>query len=111
MEYENKFKDRLIYAVRISGLKQIEIAERTDISRAQINEYLKGKCKPKQDKLHKLSIALGVNPSWLMGYDVPMRPNHTPNYLEKITSKLKTLTEEDCEKIYNMIKVMFPERR
>ena len=37
-----------------------------------MSQYLSGYSKPKDKRLGVLADALGVDPSWLMGFDVPM---------------------------------------
>lgn len=71
------FKDRLLEAIEKSGLKQADIVDRTGISKGALSSYLSGKYKPKQDNTYRLAKALNVDEGWLMGYDVPMRPNST----------------------------------
>lgn len=65
-------KNRIEEALRIRGMKQVELAEKTGISRGTINNWLKNKYQPKQKALYTLAKALGVSEMWLAGYDVPM---------------------------------------
>ena len=65
-------KNRIEEALRIRGMKQVELAEKTGISRGTINNWLKNKYQPKQKALHALATVLGVSEMWLAGYDVPM---------------------------------------
>ena len=41
------------------------------INKSDISQYISGKVKPGQEKLSMLGMALDVNETWLMGYDVP----------------------------------------
>lgn len=41
------------------------------INKSDISQYLSGKVKPGQEKLSMLGMALNINETWLMGYDVP----------------------------------------
>lgn len=41
------------------------------MNKSDISQYLSGKAEPSQDKLIVLGMALGVQESWLMGFDVP----------------------------------------
>lgn len=66
------FQQRFIQAMDIRGMRQIDIANRSGLDKAQISQYKTGKYEPMQDALHKIAEALNVNVSWLMGYDVPM---------------------------------------
>ena len=86
MSYQSRLysvAERLKEALVITGTKQIELARLTHLDRGTINNYLTGKYEPKQDKLSIIANALGVDPVWLMGYDVPMeREKKTPDTIK-----------------------------
>ena len=114
METKNEFHNRLKEALEIREIKQIDLAERTNITRAQISEYIRGKCKPRQDKLHKLAIVLDVDPAWLMGYDVPMNSlkieqakfDFTPNnisIIDSIYNNILKLNEDQLKMVESII--------
>lgn len=42
------------------------------INKSEISQYLSGKFEPGNKKIFAMSVALGINPMWLMGYDEPM---------------------------------------
>ena len=69
------FQHRFIEAMNIRGLRQVDVAERSGLDKAQISQYKNGKYEPMQDALSKLAQALNVNIVWLMGHDVPMEVN------------------------------------
>ena len=64
--------DRLQEALNFRNMKQADLSRITDIDKASISLYLKGKYAPKGDKLYKIALALGVSPQWLSGFNVPM---------------------------------------
>ena len=66
-----ELRDRLREALNDRGMKPIELAEQTDIPKSMVSYYLSGKSVPKADRIYKMAHALGVNESWLLGYDVP----------------------------------------
>lgn len=75
--------DRLHYLMTSRDLKQIDILRAAEpyaaqfnikMNRSDISQYVSGKVEPGQDKLTVLGLALGVDPVWLMGIDVPMIP-------------------------------------
>lgn len=66
------FQHRFIEAMRIRGMRQVDVAEKSGLDKAQISQYKTGKYEPMQDALYKLATALNVNVAWLMGHDVPM---------------------------------------
>lgn len=72
---------RLKKIMELKKLKQVDLLDivkpycnkyNVKMNKSDISQYLSGKTKPNQDKLVILSMALKVNESWLMGYDVPM---------------------------------------
>lgn len=67
-------QERLIEALNNTSLKQADLVRMTGIDKSSISLYFSGKVIPKGDKLYKLSIALGVTPEWLSGFNVPMTP-------------------------------------
>lgn len=75
---KSTFSQRLAEAMRIRAVTQTELCKRTGIGKSSISTYLRGGYKAKQDKVDLLSLALGVDPAWLMGYAVPMKSNVAP---------------------------------
>ena len=67
-----EFKDRLEHAMKLRGIKQIELSARTGLAPGTISNYVQGKYKAKGENLRKLSEALNVNGAWLEGYDAPI---------------------------------------
>ena len=75
--------ERLSEALRIKGVKQVELCKQLDIPKGPMSHYLSGKYEPRQSRLNEIAIALNVSEAWLMGYDVPMeRPAMTNNSIE-----------------------------
>ncbi len=68
----SNFAKRLKEAMDIRKVSQTELHEKTGIGKPSINAYLKGEYKAKQDKVDLIAEALSVDPTWLIGYDVPM---------------------------------------
>ena len=66
------FQNRLKEALRLRNIKPVELSEKTGISESLISKYLSGKAIARQNKLFKISVALDVNESWLMGYENQM---------------------------------------
>lgn len=72
---------RLIEYMRIFDKRQVDIIEEvqplceelgTKLNKSDLSQYISGKVEPGSDKVYLLSVALGLNPAWLMGYDVEM---------------------------------------
>ena len=115
MSYQSRLysvAERLKEALFLTGTKQIELARLTHLDRGTINNYITGKYEPKQDKLSIIADALGVDPVWLMGYDVPMeRQKKTPDKQE-LSEGEKLLLElfrqvpvESQQMVLDMIKI------
>lgn len=68
----SEFKFRLREALEARQMKAVELSRLTEVPEGAISYYLSGKSQPKGDRLHKLSVALGVSEAWLLGYDIPM---------------------------------------
>ena len=62
--------DRLKQAISEAGIKQVELCERTGISKGALSSYLSGRYDPKQNNIYTLATVLNVNPAWLMGLNV-----------------------------------------
>ena len=82
--------NRLRYLMTTRNLKQIDILRAAEpyaaqfnvkMNRSDISQYVSGKVEPGQDKLTILGLALGVDPVWLMGIDVPMIPQEDKEML------------------------------
>ena len=82
MELINPFTDRLRTAMDARGMRAVELARITGLSKARISQYTNGVYVPKADAMHKLARALDVSDLWLEGYDVPMEraASAIPNY-------------------------------
>ncbi|MBO5842992.1 MAG: helix-turn-helix domain-containing protein [Clostridia bacterium] len=76
------FTDRLRLAMDTRGVRAVDLARDTGLSKARISQYTNGIYVPKADAMHKLARALDVADLWLEGYDVPMERNASsvPNY-------------------------------
>lgn len=106
MNYKSIFHERLNIALRVRNMKQIELSEKTQLNKSQINEYVTGKCKPKQDKLYTIAVALNVNPMWLMGFNVPMDTKAT-EIKAIVLEKINKLTDNELEKLNTILDTMF----
>lgn len=60
-------------------INQTELCKRTGIQKSALSNYLNGDREPRQKQVSMIADHFNVNPTWLMGYDVPMFLNETPN--------------------------------
>ena len=69
---DNKFAERLNYAMNIRNMKPVQLSELTGITKSKISSYMSGRFKAKQDGVYLIAKALNISEAWLMGFDVPM---------------------------------------
>lgn len=88
---KNIVSERLNFSLKNSAFSQAEIVKKTGINKGALSSYLAGRYIPKQSNIYKLASVLDVSPSWLMGFDVPMRDSKKDvlgNELENLFRKL-----------------------
>lgn len=66
-------QDRIRQIMEYYGINQTEFCKRTGIQKSALSNYLNGTRQPRQDAVSKIADAFGISPSWVMGYDVPMK--------------------------------------
>jgi transcriptional regulator with XRE-family HTH domain len=72
LELVSSFQERLKEAM--GDMTATELSAYLDISKQSVSAYLTGKRKPKRFVAEAIAKILYVDPAWLFGYDVPMRP-------------------------------------
>lgn len=65
-------KDRLNEALNLRGMTAADLAKKSGLNKSSISRYLTGENIPRSIAIGKMSKALGVNPAWVLGYDVPI---------------------------------------
>ena len=73
---------RIATALAVRGMKQSTLCKLTQIPKSAISQYIGGVFEPKQDRIYLISKTLNVSEAWLMGYDVPMEKQKSPNKQE-----------------------------
>ena len=116
--------NRLREYMRIYNMKQADIVAEAQpycqelnvkINKSDISQYLSGKVVPGNDKVYVLAVALGLNPSWLVGYDEPMyKTSEQEKFREENCNheENKKLTQEDEQRnnLISKIKEATPEQ-
>jgi len=97
------FRNRFIEAMRIRGMRQVDVANASGLDKAQISQYKNGVHEPVQDALYKLATALNVNVAWLMGHDVPMEVNRAS--LEQKVAVCELLEKCYGSKAYELVEL------
>ena len=77
----DSFENRLRKALEYKGVKPIELANKLNLNKGIISQYLQGKYYPKQKRLSQIANILNVSEQYLLGYDVPL--NNEKTYLDK----------------------------
>lgn len=97
-------KERIRDLMRFYGITQAEFCRRTGLTTSALSNYLNGTREPRQDKIAAISNAFNISPSWIMGFDVPMKekPDSTDRLLAYYR-KLCELKGTDQEIIFNQI--------
>ena len=104
--------ERIKYVMKMQNLKQVDILKKTEafqkkfnvkLGRNDLSQYISGKVEPGSKKLAILSLALNVNESWLMGFDVPMERNKSGTNDDIILGKIAGLSENQKKAIINII--------
>lgn len=107
MKEENRISSlRLAEALADNRLRAVDICEKTGISKSGMSMYLKGERIPSRDNADKLSKVLGVNPVWLMGFDVSKYVETPEHEKELLLSFFAQLSPEKQESVLNLIKTM-----
>lgn len=110
----NTIGNRLNSAMKLRGLTQTDIINKTGITKGALSSYLSGRYEPKNTNIYKLAKALDVNPVWLMGYDVSKEidkikelEKDEENYQVKIMNNyFKELSEDQQKDVINYIKFL-----
>lgn len=62
---------RLTQAMSWRGMNGDDLARASGVHKSLISRYKKNQKEPRDDRVEAMAKALGVNPQWLRGYDVP----------------------------------------
>ena len=66
--------ERIKCGLDLRGMRAVDLSRKTGLTKSIISQYMSGRTEPKQDNLFKISKALDIWPTWLMGYDVEIKP-------------------------------------
>ena len=70
---EEEMKNRLQYAMNMTGKKAVDLSNALGIPKSAISQYLSGRSKKMpSERLYAIAKYLDVSEAWLMGFDVPM---------------------------------------
>lgn len=86
---------RIQEAMDLRDMKQVELSEKSGISKPSISCYLSGKYEPKQVALYHLGRALDVAEMWLAGYDIPMERPADQKENDELADLVERMKSED----------------
>lgn len=65
----------IILSILFCDGKQVAFCERTGLTKGSVSQYCSGSNVPNNKTAKRIADTFGVNPAWVMGFDVPMSPN------------------------------------
>ena len=90
-KYEQQAMERInsLIAEECGGSQQ-RFSEKTGINKGSISQYTNGKNVPSNFTAKKIADAFNLNPAWVMGFDVPMKPKaeQTNYYVDNETAQI-----------------------
>jgi transcriptional regulator with XRE-family HTH domain len=89
------FANRLKEALDIRCMKKAELSRQTGINQQRIGQYVRGGYEAKHPTLYVIAKALDVDPTWLMGFDVPMGFGLCVNKVPK--KSIRKVTNEELK--------------
>ena len=90
-----EIKDRLKEALKMRGMRAVDLVEATGVPKSAISFYLAGKSQPKADRLYIIAQALDISEAWLLGYDVPMRRTDDQKKNDQLAKLIVRLRRDD----------------
>ena len=104
----SKFRLRLIEALNYSGLTQLELSDYLGVHKTVVNSWIKGKAKLPNDidKITTIAVFLGVNPSWLAGFDEPIKRIKISDSEIKLIESFRQLSEPNQNLVLNTINAL-----
>lgn len=93
---------RLAEALNDKNLKPIELAEKADVSKGSISQYMNGRNRPTNMNAGKMAKVLDVDPMWLMGFDVEKKC-HTYVLISgneiQVVEEMKDMSEDQKNRV------------
>lgn len=74
MENKVNCSERIKAALTMRDMTQADLCRLTGIPKSAMSQYCNGTLVPRQNRTQSIAQALRVSEAWLMGFDVPIRP-------------------------------------
>lgn len=90
---------RMNHLLAANHMTATELSERSGVSKNSISQYVNGAHAPSTLNAAKIAKIFGVNPLWVMGYDVA----EVPSVEDEILRKLKKLSEQNKVRVLERV--------
>ena len=102
--------ERLRYAMEQKNMNARELAGKANIKEQSVSQYINGRNKPSNLSAGAMAEILGVNPLWLMGFDVPMEEARTTKMIlteeeYNLVTAYRNLSEDQRTLVKTMLKI------
>lgn len=113
IEKTNNTSIRLKEYMNKNNMKQVDILNKAEpyckqynvkLTKQDLSQYVSGKTEPNQDKLAILSMALNVDVTWLMGFDVPMEGK--PATTDELVTMINSLSDSQQKNVIDYIQFL-----
>lgn len=107
------FGERIRQYREDKNLSQEEVADKLGTFKQVVSRYEHDAQVPKLNALPELAVKLGVNPMWLMGFDVSINPDTKNNTIDMshfspakkfVADNLKNLSENDALALQQLLR-------
>ena len=88
------FSQRLRQALDERNISASQLSIECGISKSTMSQYLSGQYAAKNERLERLAQALGCDPRWLMGHDVPMYAETSGSVSESVISVFSAISPD-----------------
>lgn len=105
---------RLQIALSNANMSQQELVEKSGVGKSSISHYINGSHAPSNISAGKMAKVLGVEPLWLMGFNVEMKKELSCEEGFKdveFIKKFSLLTQRDKDIVLNLIESMISKEK
>ena len=107
LKMESLSRERIIYIIdHFCGGNRMEFSKRAGIGKSSISQYVNGTNAPGNITASKIAAAFGVDPMWVMGFDVPMRKEDSSDITDldrQIMEGFKLLPDDQKQFVLQII--------
>lgn len=99
-KYEKQAQERIKHLIDLyyDGSQQ-KLAEYSNVNKASISQYVNGKNIPSNLTAKKIGALYGINPAWIMGFDVPMYEDESSSQ-ESMNEQIESGIFQDITKYF-----------